>query len=42
MGTGITIYHDGSKDRQVLSLGAGDDPTAREFFARCDPGACRL
>ncbi len=39
---GITIYRYGSKDAQVLTLGAGDDATAREFFARCDPGACRL
>ncbi len=39
---GITIYRSGSRDRQVLTLGAGEDATGREYFARCDPGACRL
>ena len=39
---GITIYRSGSKARQVLTLGAGEDATSREFFAKCDPGACRL
>ncbi len=39
---GITIYRSGSKDRQVLTLGAGEDAASREYFARCDPGACRL
>jgi ribonucleoside-diphosphate reductase alpha chain len=39
---GITVYRYGSKDRQVLTLGAGEDALAREAFARCDPGACRL
>jgi ribonucleoside-diphosphate reductase alpha chain len=39
---GVTIYRSGSKARQVLTLGAGEDWTGREFFAKCDPGACRL
>ncbi|MBI3030340.1 MAG: adenosylcobalamin-dependent ribonucleoside-diphosphate reductase [Candidatus Rokubacteria bacterium] len=39
---GITIFRSGSKDAQVLTLGVGEDATSREFFARCDPGACRL
>jgi ribonucleotide reductase alpha subunit len=38
---GVTIYRSGSRD-QVLSLGAGEEPMAREAFAKCDPGACRL
>lgn len=39
---GITVYRYGSKDRQVLTLGAGEEMAAREYFAKCDPGACRL
>lgn len=39
---GITVYRSGTKDRQVLTLGVGEDMISREFFARCDPGACRL
>ncbi|MBI2160368.1 MAG: hypothetical protein HYU25_08345 [Candidatus Rokubacteria bacterium] len=39
---GITIYRSGSKAVQVLTLGVDEDPTARGFFAECDPGACRL
>ena len=39
---GITIFRSGSKDAQVLTLGVGEDATSREFFAKCDPGACRL
>jgi ribonucleoside-diphosphate reductase alpha chain len=39
---GVTIYRYGSKDQQVLSLGAGEEATAREFFVKCDPAACRL
>jgi ribonucleoside-diphosphate reductase alpha chain len=39
---GVTVYRAGSKADQVLTLDAGEDPTAREFFAKCDPGACRL
>jgi len=39
---GITTYRSGSTPAQVLSLGVGEDPAAHEFFARCDPDACRL
>jgi len=39
---GITIYRYGSKERQVLTLGIGEEALSREFFAKCDPGACRL
>jgi ribonucleoside-diphosphate reductase alpha chain len=39
---GITIYRSGSQSRQVFTLGAGEDATSREFFVKCDPGACRL
>jgi ribonucleoside-diphosphate reductase alpha chain len=39
---GITVYRSGSKERQVLTLGAGEDALGREHYARCDPGACRL
>jgi ribonucleoside-diphosphate reductase alpha chain len=39
---GVTVYRSGSKAGQVLSLGVDEDSTAAEFFAKCDPGACRL
>ncbi len=39
---GITIYRYGSKDEQVLTLGAEEDAASRELLAKCDPGACRL
>jgi ribonucleoside-diphosphate reductase alpha chain len=39
---GITIYRTGSRTDQVLTLGVGEDLTSREFFAKCDPHACRL
>jgi ribonucleoside-diphosphate reductase alpha chain len=39
---GVTVYRYGSRDQTVLSLGAEEEPLARELFAQCDPGACRL
>jgi ribonucleoside-diphosphate reductase alpha chain len=39
---GVTIYRCGSTESQVLTLGAGEDPAARELYAKCDPSACRL
>ncbi len=39
---GVTVYRSGSKTGQVLTLGADEDAAARELFAKCDPGACRL
>lgn len=39
---GITVYRYGSKAAQALTLGAEEEPTTREFFTTCDPGAGRL
>jgi len=39
---GITVYRYGSKEEQVLQLGAGESPAEREHFAHCDPHACKL
>ncbi len=39
---GVTVYRYGSAPGQVLTLGAEEEPAARELFARCDPAACRL
>ena len=39
---GVTIFRYGSRSDQVLRLGTGEDPSEREYFAQCDPGACKL
>jgi ribonucleoside-diphosphate reductase alpha chain len=39
---GVTVYRSGSSAREVLTLGLHEPLEARELFAKCDPGACRL
>ncbi|HEY8368027.1 MAG TPA: ribonucleotide-diphosphate reductase subunit alpha, partial [Thermodesulfobacteriota bacterium] len=39
---GVTVFRSGSKGRQVLTLGAGERAESREYFASCDPDACRM
>lgn len=39
---GITIYRYGSIARQVLQLGAGEEPYEKEHFSKCDPYQCKL
>jgi ribonucleoside-diphosphate reductase alpha chain len=39
---GVTVYRAGSRRGEVLTLGADEPLEARELFAKCDPGACRL
>jgi ribonucleotide reductase alpha subunit len=39
---GITVYRSGTRAGQVITLGAGEELSARELFAKCDPGACQL
>jgi ribonucleoside-diphosphate reductase alpha chain len=39
---GVTVFRYGSKTEATLQLGLGESPEEREYFTRCDPGACRL
>ena len=39
---GVTIYRSGSRAGEVLTLGTDEPLEARELFAKCDPGACRV
>lgn len=39
---GITVYRYGSREQQVLQLGAGEEPYEKEHMAKCDPYQCRL
>jgi ribonucleoside-diphosphate reductase alpha chain len=39
---GVTVFRSGAKAAPVLTLGVGEEMTAREFFAKCDPAGCRL
>jgi ribonucleotide reductase alpha subunit len=39
---GIGVDRYGAKAPQVLTLGVAEEPSARESFIECDPGACRL
>jgi ribonucleoside-diphosphate reductase alpha chain len=39
---GVTAYRTGSRPGEVLTLGLDEPLEARELYAKCDPGACRL
>jgi len=39
---GVTVFRYGSKPEGMLQLGLGEAPEEREYFTKCDPGACRL
>jgi ribonucleoside-diphosphate reductase alpha chain len=39
---GITVFRYGSKSDRALQLGIGEKLEEREYFTKCDPGACRL
>jgi ribonucleoside-diphosphate reductase alpha chain len=39
---GITVFRYGSKMQQVLEIGSSEKAFEKEYFVKCDPGACRL
>jgi len=39
---GITLYRYGSITKQVLQLGAGEEPYEKEYAPKCDPHQCKL
>jgi len=39
---GITVFRYGSRRNQVLEIGSGESLLEKEYFIKCDPGACRL
>ena len=39
---GITLYRYGSITKQVLQLGAGEEPYEKEYTPKCDPHQCKL
>ncbi len=39
---GVTVFRYGSKSETTLELGLAESLEEREFFTKCDPGACRL
>lgn len=39
---GIAIYRYGSREGQVLQLGAGEEPYEKEHTSKCDPYQCKL
>lgn len=39
---GITVFRYGSGKQQVLEIGTDESAFEKEYFIKCDPGACRL
>jgi ribonucleoside-diphosphate reductase alpha chain len=39
---GITVFRYGSRRQQVLEIGSEESAFEKEYFIKCDPGACRL
>lgn len=39
---GVTVFRYGSKSETTLELGLAESPEEREYFTKCDPGACKL